>query len=516
MVLLILNSNSFVGNNFKKVATEQNNLILDFDNIELSTLNAIYSEDFFSNDDFIKKTLNSPPLFRKFLDYNLVDTIIYFQSEPNENNDNDSYKNVKCLWNVLIVCEDYKILNKFIYFSFNYEGFLNMEEALVLSQFYRSKLPVVILRSNNNIYGTKQSCSKLIPSFIINLSKGKKIQLSTDSNYLIPYIHVYDICSAIYLLIEKGKIGQIYNTGKNVNHKYTILDIAKMLIRKIINSENYEDWIDFNYEPYNFMKNTHYNNNTQLINLGWKINVDFDYGINELTTIKLNPEVVFYHIEKCMGSTLEVALYEYFTNIYDEKYIYLPIKNNCSHYNILEKDFFEKNQFSIILSHISYNEKISNFDKHLSITCVRNPIKRLISHYYYFDYNNYNCPMHELSLDEIRKYILNYKKSILMRLSGNIMALETALSNLKEINCILIFENIEKDIKLLENYLNNKFSCDFRLNLKNENITTNEFYTKDNINKDMEFLEKSNLLEDEMLLYKYITNLDEKERFKPM
>lgn len=515
MVLLILNSNSFVGNNFKKVATEKNYLILDFDDMEFSILNNIYSQDFNGKDDFIKKLLNSPSLFRKFIDYNLVDTIIYFQSEPNANN-NDLYNNVKILENVLIACKEYKILNKFIYFSFNYSYLTNYEELLVLSYKDFYNVPSVILQSNNNIYGPKQSCSELIPSFVDNLVKLRKIQLNTDCDYIIPYIHVNDVCNALDILIQKGKIGEIYNTGKNINHKYSISDIAKMLISKIINSENYEEWINFDGDSHNSIKNTHYKDNSKLVNLGWKINVDFDYGINELTTIKLNPEVVFYHIEKCMGSSIEECLYEYFTNIYDEKKIYIPFKNDFKHYNILEKEFFEKNHFSIILSHISYDEKISDFKNHLSITCVRNPIKRLISHYYYFDYNNYNCEMHKLSIDELKKYVSNRKKAMLMRLSGNSFDINKALENLKKFNCILIFENIEKDIKLLEDYLNNKFNCDFKLNLKKENTTTSEHYTKENINKDIEIFKEHNLLEDEMLLYKYITNLDETERFKPM
>ena len=233
--------------------------------------------------------------------------------------------------------------------------------------------------------------------------------------------------------------------------------------------------------------------------------------------IIINPNVVFYHIEKCMGSSIEIMLYNYFINIYPEKDIFIPEKNNYKHFCLEEKYYFEKNNFKVILSHISFNEKYltSLFSEtSLSITSVRNPIERIISHYYYFDYKKYNKCMHMLNDNEIKEYLV-LSNIILWRLSGNTNNLTIAKQNLKQINCILIMDIFNDEKTFFENYLNNKFKSINTLIKLHYNKTEYNEIIGFNKEKDIEIiLNNQNLIIDEIELYNYILNMTIEERFK--
>lgn len=228
-------------------------------------------------------------------------------------------------------------------------------------------------------------------------------------------------------------------------------------------------------------------------------------------SVQLNPHVVFYHIEKCAGTSLEEMFYDYFKHIYLENEIYVPRKNDFRHYDFSEKTFFEENDFKVILGHISVNESTSDFTDHIKITCIRNPIDRMISHYYYFDYDKYNMPLHCLTNEQLNEYVTN-KKAILMRLSGYTFHLETALQNLRNINVILIFEKLEEDVAKLNQVFNEHFKVDVDLKMKKLNARE-QTENDTNKDKDKECLFNSGLLYDELTIYNYIWDMNEDCRF---
>jgi dTDP-D-glucose 4,6-dehydratase len=84
--------------------------------------------------------------------------------------------------------------------------------------------------------------------------------------------------------LEKGKIGEIYNIGCDEGMEYSINEVAKILIGKIVNdnaSINIDDYIEY-IEDRPFNDKRYYISNDKLKKLGWNITVDFDTGINEL------------------------------------------------------------------------------------------------------------------------------------------------------------------------------------------------------------------------------------------
>jgi dTDP-glucose 4,6-dehydratase len=157
-------------------------------------------------------------------------------------------------------------------------------ELMAQSYYHSFKIPIIITRGNN-VYGPNQYPEKVIPRFIHQLQTGSKVTIQ-NGNCMRAFLHVYDTATAFIAILEKGKIGEIYNIGCDEGMEYSILEVAKMLIGKIINvddkaSINFNDYIEY-IEDRPFNDKRYYISNDKLKKLGWNITVDFETGINEL------------------------------------------------------------------------------------------------------------------------------------------------------------------------------------------------------------------------------------------
>ena len=153
-------------------------------------------------------------------------------------------------------------------------------EMLVLSYYSSFKLPIIITRGNN-VYGPNQYPEKLIPKFIKLLNDNKKVTIQGDGSCLRAFLHSSDTSTAFEKILEKGTIGDIYNIGCDENMEYSVIDIAKMLIKKIKKTTDYEQWIEYiDDRPFNDQR--YYISNDKLKSLGWNIHKNFETGINEL------------------------------------------------------------------------------------------------------------------------------------------------------------------------------------------------------------------------------------------
>ena len=63
--------------------------------------------------------------------------------------------------------------------------------------------------------------------------------------------------------------------------EYSILEIAKLLIKKIKKTDDYEQWITY-IEDRPFNDKRYYIDNKKLKELGWKIEIKFKEGINSI------------------------------------------------------------------------------------------------------------------------------------------------------------------------------------------------------------------------------------------
>lgn len=88
-------------------------------------------------------------------------------------------------------------------------------------------LPVIITRSSNN-YGPFQFPEKIIPLAITNALEGKLIPIYGDGLNVRDWIHVDDHCCALDVIIQKGRIGDVYNIGGS--NERTNLELVRMIL----------------------------------------------------------------------------------------------------------------------------------------------------------------------------------------------------------------------------------------------------------------------------------------------
>jgi dTDP-glucose 4,6-dehydratase len=153
-------------------------------------------------------------------------------------------------------------------------------ELIAQSYYHSFKMPIIISRGNN-VYGPNQYPEKLIPKFILLLQNNEKVTIQGDGTALRAFLHVNDTVDAFECILEKGAVGEIYNIGCDENMEYSVLDVAKLLIRMIKCTDNYDKWITY-IEDRPFNDQRYFISNNKLKELGWKINIDFETGIKSL------------------------------------------------------------------------------------------------------------------------------------------------------------------------------------------------------------------------------------------
>jgi len=92
------------------------------------------------------------------------------------------------------------------------------------------KLPIIITRSSNN-FGPYQYPEKLIPVLILNTLQDKPLPIYGDGLNVRDWLYVLDNCRAIDLVMQKGRIGEIYNIASG-NEKRNI-DIARFILKQL-------------------------------------------------------------------------------------------------------------------------------------------------------------------------------------------------------------------------------------------------------------------------------------------
>ncbi|MGG0238286.1 dTDP-glucose 4,6-dehydratase [Bacillus rhizoplanae] len=100
-------------------------------------------------------------------------------------------------------------------------------DMIALSYYKTYQLPIIVTRCSNN-YGPYQYPEKLIPLMITNALEGKKLPLYGDGLNIRDWLHVNDHCSAIDVVLHKGKIGEVYNIGGD-NEKTNVEVVEQIL-----------------------------------------------------------------------------------------------------------------------------------------------------------------------------------------------------------------------------------------------------------------------------------------------
>ena len=101
-------------------------------------------------------------------------------------------------------------------------------DHLVKSYVRTYNFPAIISNCSNN-YGPKQFPEKLIPKLIFNILNNKPLPIYGKGLNSREWIYVEDHCRALEILSLKGKIGESYNIGSDIN--LTNIDLTKLIIK---------------------------------------------------------------------------------------------------------------------------------------------------------------------------------------------------------------------------------------------------------------------------------------------
>lgn len=103
-------------------------------------------------------------------------------------------------------------------------------DMLVMAYQETFHMPVNITRCSNN-YGAYQFPEKLIPLIINNVLYGKNLPVYGDGMNVRDWLYVEDHCKGIDTVLEKGRLGEVYNIG-GFNEE-TNINIVKLIIDTI-------------------------------------------------------------------------------------------------------------------------------------------------------------------------------------------------------------------------------------------------------------------------------------------
>ena len=103
-------------------------------------------------------------------------------------------------------------------------------DLLALSYQHTHGLPVIVTRCSNN-YGPYQFPEKLIPLMIVNAFVDKPLPVYGDGLNVRDWLYVEDHCSAIDMVLAKGKVGEVYNIGGN--NEWKNIDIVKLILQRL-------------------------------------------------------------------------------------------------------------------------------------------------------------------------------------------------------------------------------------------------------------------------------------------
>ena len=107
---------------------------------------------------------------------------------------------------------------------------------LLVQAYHRTfKLPVTISRCSNN-YGPYHFPEKLIPLMISRALADESLPVYGDGMNVRDWLHVYDHCTAIDLILRKGRVGEVYNIGGH-NEK-TNLEVVKTILAALNKPES--------------------------------------------------------------------------------------------------------------------------------------------------------------------------------------------------------------------------------------------------------------------------------------
>ena len=147
---------------------------------------------------------------------------------------------------------------------------------LLVTAYHRTYGSAVTISRCSNNYGPFHFPEKLIPLMITNALFDKPLPVYGDGANVRDWLYVEDHCKAIDMIVENGRIGEIYNIGGH-NEK-TNLEVVSTVLKKLGKPESLIRFVKDRPGP----DRRYAIDPTKIKNeLGWYPETDFDSGIEK-------------------------------------------------------------------------------------------------------------------------------------------------------------------------------------------------------------------------------------------
>ena len=303
MNILVTGGAGFIGSNFVRyMLNKYDYRIVNYDKLTYAgNLENLKDVENNKNYVFVKGDINDREKLKELIKKHKINVIINFAAESHVDRsilgaEEFIETNIKGTYVLLELAKDFKV-DEFIQISTDevygelgetgkfredtplapnspYSASKAAADLLCRAFFRTHKLPVIITRCSNN-YGPYQFPEKLIPLMMNNALEDKELPVYGDGKNVRDWIFVLDHCSAIDVVLHKGKVGEVYNIGGECEKRN--IDIVRLILKKLKKSEKLirfvkdrpgHDW-RYSMDISKIQKD-----------LGWKPETSFDEGMD--------------------------------------------------------------------------------------------------------------------------------------------------------------------------------------------------------------------------------------------
>ena len=154
-------------------------------------------------------------------------------------------------------------------------------DHLVMAYYHTYGMPITMTNCSNN-YGPYQFPEKLIPVMIENMLQGKNLPVYGDGKNIRDWLFVEDHNSAVWAVMENGRLGETYNIGgenewENIRLVNTLCDVVAE--EASLDADKLKGLISYVKDRPGHDQRYAINCDKLKTELGWKQSVRFEEGL---------------------------------------------------------------------------------------------------------------------------------------------------------------------------------------------------------------------------------------------